>query len=323
MGVDDRMEMDDRGLLLYMGTPFCPQQCAFCKKKALEARVDSRSRYISALCREVQAGAPDFSDRTVPAVWIGGGVPGHMFDEDLGVLLRSLPSLYNMEDDPEITLKVHPGMVSVETVNACRRGRVTRLSVEYLTASSFEHEGLSGFLDTKAMDVTKMVLSNSAMDLSFDLIVGAPGQSAKSLQQTIDVITGYGASHVSLYPLELIPGSALFVDRQTNAEKYQKSLRKHLPTATEKRELIAVAHECLISQGFSRYLPWRYALPDAVCRYLLLESQGMDTLGFGLGAQTIFDGIYSENTSDLNTYLRYSDDPRRCIVEVRPLAMAR
>ncbi len=311
--------MESRGkrdLLLYLGVPFCPQQCRYCRKRSVEALPGLRKRYATALRREIEFSAPDFSDCTVPAVWVGGGIPGHMFDEELGKLLRDMPSLFDMQGDPEITLKVHPGMVSIETVNSCRRGRVTRLSVEYATGSTFEHRELGRFLGTKAMDISKMVLANTDFVLSFDIMVGAPGQTQATLHQSLDAALLYGATHISIHPFELISGTELWKDRQANGGKYQMNPHRRLPSPSERDGFLADVDEYLVRQGFACYLPNHYALPGAECRYRLLEARGEDVLGFGLGAETLFRGARSVNTDDMATYLGHSDDPERCIARI-------
>ena len=70
--------------------------------------------------------------------------------------------------------------------------------------------------------------------------------------------------------------------------------------------------------GFGEYLPGRWALPGHESLYEVLVAAGTtETLGFGLGARTLFDGVEARNTSDLFAYLRFSDDPEKCVATVR------
>ena len=76
--------------------------------------------------------------------------------------------------------------------------------------------------------------------------------------------------------------------------------------------------ETLAASGFGEYLPGHWALPGHESRYGVLVAAGAtETLGFGLGARTLFDGVEACNTSDLFTYLRFSDDPEKCVATVR------
>ena len=184
--------MEKKPLLLYLDIPFCPGRCAHCAKPALEPRADWREGYIEALGRELRAQKDSLPDYEVKAVWIGGGIPGHMADPQLGELLRELPQILPLDPDAEITLKVHPGMFSVDTLELCRHGHVTRLSVEYVTRNSYEYENLGRFLAPDAMDTTRMVLGNSKLELSFDVLTGLPGQTDATLLESLGAAVKIG-----------------------------------------------------------------------------------------------------------------------------------
>jgi len=335
--------MDKRDLLLYIDIPFCPVHCKHCGKIACAPSSDLRYAYAQALRKEIAASAGSLPDYEISAVYIGGGIPGHMMDEELGELLKDLSSWYNIAPDAEITLKVHPGMVSVETLNACRRGHVTRLSMEYVTHNSFEYEMLGRFLSPSAMDVTHMILGGSRLDLSFDIIAGLPGQTRTSLLESIKKALSYGASHLSLYPFVLTPGTELAEeytarqnfataeDKKAEASQspnatakhscslQQENPRKRIPEQEEVAIWLADAKDYLSSQSFTEYLPGRFALSRKECRYFMLESSGCESLAFGLGAESAFDGVRSKNTASLKKYLQYSDQPEKIICHMEPI----
>lgn len=297
-----------RQITLFLSTPFCPRVCSYCTRATYEAGDPwLRRAYIEALGREIESAAGEFDDCTVAAVWVGGGIAGHMFDEELGNLLRSLPRMFDMAADAEITCTAHPGMVSVETLNACRRGRVTRLAIEYETASPSEWATLGRFLDPSAMDTTSMVLGTAAratLSLDFSLVVGISGQTTASLRRSIDQAIGYGAAHITVRLLD-----------SSDAESASACVE-------ERAHLLGFATAYLTAHGFDQYLPLLFARPGARCRYRELEAGGCDVLGFGLGARTRFAGVRATNTTDLDTYLPYADVPDACIAEItRPTAV--
>lgn len=311
--------MDKKPLLLYLDVPFCPVRCDHCAKPAMAPRAEWREAYMEALHREVRAQRDSLPDYEIRAVWVGGGIPGHMADGPLGELLRELPRLLPMAPDAEITLKVHPGMVSVDTLDLCRHGHVTRLSVEYVTGNSFEHENLGRFLAPDAMDTTRMVLGSSRLDLSFDILTGVPGQNEATLLSSLGAAVGYGAGHISLYPLRLLPETTLCRRWEREGERLQQNQRRRLPDETEQVALSQSAGEYLAAHGFREYLPGRWALPGKECRYFRLEREGTEVLGCGLGAVTVLEGLRSENTADLSTYLRCSTRPDKIICRVEPV----
>lgn len=306
-------------ILLSLNIPFCPVRCAYCDKgNDVIGDFAVLKDYIAALRREVQASARAFDDCQVQALWVGGGIAGHLFDEELGELLRDMRAWFRFSADAEVTLKVHPGMVSTETLAAVRRGGVTRLSVDYATAEGFECEPLGRFLPPGAMDVTKMVLAGAPVQLSFDVLTGLPAQTAGTLERTLQRVADYGARHVSLIPLRVAAGTP-FADGWAKENAGSVSLRRRLPDETERDALTEHAGIWLCEHGFEPGLPGEYALPGCACRYLALRHGGCQELAFGAGAKTRIDGMVSENIRSVKDYCRFSPDPERLTLWVRPV----
>lgn len=278
--------------------------------------------YVSALRREAEASAPDYRDCVIHAVSVSGGIAGHAADGLLGQLLRDMRKWYVFSEEAEVTLNVHPGMVSAETLDACRRGGVTRLSVDYCTGNTFESEAMRRFLPPSAMDVTAKILKGNRLDLSFDLLVGLPGQSRESLCHSLEKAEGYGASEIVLHPLQLIPGT-VFKDQEAARFAASDSPRKRLPDDGMRAELLSSGEDYLAEQGFikveteARDGRLVYALPGKVSRYHQLLKEGTMLLGFGSGAVTRMDGIIAKNTGDLIRYIHYSPDPVKIVETVR------
>jgi oxygen-independent coproporphyrinogen-3 oxidase len=281
-----------KGILLYLNIPFCPKKCPYCHKHTYELNGSCNVQaYLPALEREIRAAAEDLDDHEVKAVWIGGGIAGHIFDRELGTLIRQFPKLFNIEETAEITLKVHPGMVSAETLNACHRAGINRLSIEYVTAIKPEHQALGRFLDPEAMRITDMVLAPGRQKRSFDVLTGIPGQSELSLKKTLQTAIGYRAGHISLYRLD---GTG---DSSADA-------------------LAEYAESILRENGFEQYLPDQFARPGEECQFRKYLAEGMEYMGFGPDAETCLDGIHSLNSGHLQTYLQYADRPERIIAKI-------
>lgn len=298
-------------LLLALNIPFCPCRCDYCDKGCqVIGDLQVLDRYADALMREVEASAHQYEDCQIQAVWVGGGMASHLFDEKLGILLRRMREWFPFAPRTEITLKAHPGMISTETLAAMRRGGVTRLSVDYATANSFESEPLGRYLPPGAMDITHMVLGSAPVAMSFDVLTGLPAQTPGTMVQTLERVLNYGARHVSLMPLRIVPGTP-FAEKWVKENEGNTALRRHLPDNAECEAILRRADGWLMEHGFSEYLPGEYALPGEESIYLRMRADGCEELAFGAGASTRMDGICSRNIRDIGNYCRYSPDPQR------------
>ena len=83
-------------ILLALNIPFCPCRCDYCDKGChVIGDLQVLDRYADALMREVEASAHQYDDCQVQAVWVGGGMAGHLFDEKLGLLLRRMKEWFS------------------------------------------------------------------------------------------------------------------------------------------------------------------------------------------------------------------------------------
>ena len=308
-----------RPVVLELRMPFSPEAGGDGVPGMLDPRMVDGHAYVGALAREVLASAPDYADCQVQAVALTDGMAAHVADDALGALLRDIRQSFNLVPGAEIALRVRPGMVAAASVDAFRIGYVSRIVVDYATSLLKEWRALGRALDPSAMDVTRAVfgsqverghgvcLAGRDIDLAFELLVGIPGQTPVSARSSVEAALAYGASEVRLEDCEptanlTVPASA--ATRTLSTEE-----------AGRVREAM---HETLAAAGFVEYLPERWALPGHESRYEALMATGAtETLGFGLGARTLFDGVEARNTSELSTYLRFSDDPEKCVATVR------
>lgn len=223
-------------------------------------------------------------------------------------------------------MRAHPGLVSAATLDTCRIGHVTRLRFDYATGSATEASELGRAFGPSAMEVTLEVLGNSKLDLGFELLVGIPGQTVRSAVSSVESVLKHGATSVHLGIYELSGSCALAKERAEHDEAWLDHPAHRLPATEQRAEMVTAMADKLRAEGFAEYLPGEWALPGHEYRFLQMYAQGIDVLGFGLGARTRFDGVGASNTDDLSTYLRFSDDPARCIVnrhllrEVGPVA---
>ena len=322
-GLNSEVAQDGAGrlrpIMLDLRMPFSPEAGGDGMPGMLDPRTVDCHAYVAALSREVLACASDYVDCQVGAVALTGGMAAHVADDALSALLRDVRQNFNLAPDVEISLRARTGMVAAASVDMMRVGHVGRIVMDYATSSLDEWRMLGRRLDPGAMDVTRMVLGpcgkdglgvklgDREADLAFELLVGISGQSPASARESVETALDYGASEVRLEDCRPVANLAVPAAAATRAL-----------SAVEITQVRTAMGEALSAAGFAEYLPGRWALPGHESRHEVLVAQGtVETLGFGLAARTLFDGIEARNTSDLRTYLRFSDDPEKCVATVR------
>ena len=128
-------------------------------------------------------------------------------------------------------------------------------------------------------------------NVSIDLMYGLPTQTLDSLRRDVDRVKSSGVQHVSIYGLEVEPGTKFFsdgvtVDENLCADMYE-FITQTLPTV-----------------GFRRYEISNFAVAGFESRHNLGYWTGKKYFGFGAGAHG-FDGkIRTSNIRDTSAYVQ-------------------
>lgn len=70
---------------IYAHIPFCRSRCIYCGFYSTTC-LDLRTRYVRALCREMEL-RKDYIGGTAGTIYLGGGTPSQLDPADLGRLL--------------------------------------------------------------------------------------------------------------------------------------------------------------------------------------------------------------------------------------------
>ena len=122
---------------LYLHIPFCAAICNYCNFNRGLFDADLKSRYVEALCDEIDR-APErpgpglaVASSGVTAadtVYFGGGTPSLLAPSEIERLLTACRQSFAVAPDAEVTLEANPETVVAETLEGYRKAGVNRLS---------------------------------------------------------------------------------------------------------------------------------------------------------------------------------------------------
>ena len=123
-------------LSLYIHLPWCLKKCPYCDFNSHEWSATApagealpETRYLDALCADLEASLPLVWGRTVHSVFIGGGTPSLFSPDGIHRLLSDVRARLRLEPDAEVTLEANPGTFETDRFRAFRDAGVTRLSI--------------------------------------------------------------------------------------------------------------------------------------------------------------------------------------------------
>lgn len=268
---------------VYLHIPFCKSRCSYCDFATDVYRESGAvERYVAALCAEIQKSKVK-SQRPVNTIYFGGGTPSLLSALQLERILEAVKTRFEVVGDAEITLEMNPATVTPESLAGYLELGVNRASFGVQTFNDRDLKLLARGHDANdARNTFKMLRGAGFSNISFDLIIGLPGQTLDDWQRNLDEALKLDPEHLSLYILEIHEATPLaeqirsgrrpVPDEEIAAEMYEHLLDRIATTSFEQYEISNFAKPGLASRHNTKY--WRL---DPV-------------FGFGVSAHS-FDGM--------------------------------
>jgi oxygen-independent coproporphyrinogen-3 oxidase len=199
---------------IYIHIPFCERKCVYCAFNTTDFFEELARRYVIAVEREIEVrGAAlrtEAGRRVVDSVYLGGGTPSILEAEQVASLLEACRSAFDVAAKAEVTIEINPGSFAKERVGGWLEAGVNRASVG---AQSFRDHELQAIGRTHSprdtLRTVELLRASGFENVSLDLIAGLPGQTIGDWEHNLNETIKLRPEHLSLYLLEVKPGTQL------------------------------------------------------------------------------------------------------------------
>lgn len=292
-------------LELYIHIPFCVKKCDYCDFLSSPAGKERQREYFQALQREIDA-VPDFPDREITTVFIGGGTPSVPDSDLVGAVLDQIRNKFFMAPDAEITIEANPGTLYKEKLQEYLAHGINRLSLGLQSPQNRELKIL-GRIHTWEDFLESFSLAREAgfSNINIDLMSAIPEQTYEGWIHNLRTVAELSPEHISAYSLIVEEGTPF----------WEKDLK--LPDEDTEYRMYEDTAAVLGEFGFHQYEISNYAKKGLECRHNKGYWKRTDYLGLGLGASSLLDHVRFSNTDRMEDYIRNSAFPEkiRCNVE--------
>lgn len=279
---------------LYIHIPFCLRKCLYCDFLSVPYDPSLAGDYLNALCRELEIEKDNAG--VLRAVYIGGGTPSTLSENQFMKLLGCVQSNYVLSPDAEITVEANPGSLDKRKIAALASSGVNRLS---LGVQSFHDSELKTLGRIHSADEARRSLARfheaGIPNYSIDLIYGIPGQHIDTWAGSLEEAVRFSPLHISAY--ELTP------EQNTPFVRLLESGRLAMPDDDLILSMYDRAIEYLGSFGYTHYEISNYSIAGSECRHNLNYWDRGEYLGAGAGAHSFLNGTRSRNTGDIQQYI--------------------
>ncbi len=234
-------------------------------------------------------------DYAPDTVFIGGGTPTVLPEEEMLRLIKGIRSAFRLQKKVEFTMECNPATVTLPMLKKYRRAGVNRLSIGLQSAHDGELSAL-GRIHTCAQFEESYKLARSAKfdNISLDLMYGIPYQTLDSWMATLRYAVSLGPEHISLYNLKLEEGTPL----ERNAKNYV------FPEEETEFAMYSMAIDFLRENGYFQYEISNFARPGYESQHNLKYWHSEEYLGFGPGAHSYFKDIRFSYKRNITNYIK-------------------
>ena len=183
---------------VYIAIPFCPSKCSYCSFVSFtsERLLSLIPQYLISLIFDIRSRFELIKSLglRVSTVYIGGGTPTVLSADQLHVLLKTISECIDINDLDEFTLEAgRPDTITAEKLDVAKKYGVTRISVNPQTLNDQILSDIGRAHNTEDFYKAFALAKESGIrDINVDLIVGLPGESVKSFQNSL----GFGLSKI-------------------------------------------------------------------------------------------------------------------------------
>ena len=289
------MPADAARLGLYVHVPFCEAKCTYCHFAIDPRRPDDarQERYLRALRSEMEAAPAAAAD----TLYFGGGTPSLWAVARLAQVVELARRRFCLPVGAEVTVEANPADLDATGYRELRSAGITRVS---LGVQSFDDAVLAemGRLHSAADSVRAVERARAAglANVSVDLILGWPGETAARWQRSLDGIAALAPEHLSLYVLE-VEGRTLLAHRALSGAL-------DLPEDDLVADLYWRTVETLSVLGLERYEISNFARLGFESRHNAKYWADLPFLGVGMSAHSYHAGRRWWNIDTFGGYCR-------------------
>lgn len=306
---------------IYIGIPFCPTKCLYCSftSYSLTKYKDKIDDYVERLIEEISACKAIYKDRPIRTIYIGGGTPTSLNEDQLERLLVAINNSFDLPNIEEFTVEAgRPDTITKAKLQLMKDYNVDRISINPQTMNEDTLKVIGRKHTVKdIIDKYHIARDLDFKNINMDFIVGLPNEDVDCVTRSMELVKKLGPDSITIHTLAVKRASKLRLSK----DKYS------IVDANTINKMLEITEDAAISMNMVPYYMYRqknmvgnfenvgYCLPGKESIYNIeIMEEKQTILAFGAGAITKV--VYPsenrieriENVKDVDSYINRIDD---------------
>lgn len=214
------------GYSLYIGIPFCPTTCLYCSFTSYPIEKYSHlvDDYLLALEKEIIYASTCINNRELNTIYIGGGTPTTLNEEQLERLLIIITNNFDIKALKEFSVEAgRPDSITYEKLMILKRYNVSRISInpQTMVQSTLDLIGRNHTAE-QIIDAFNMAREIGHKNINMDLIIGLSGETTEDVAYTLNEINKLDPDSITVHTLALKRAAKLNIEKD-NYKRYNAS----------------------------------------------------------------------------------------------------
>lgn len=228
---------------LYIGVPFCPTKCKYCSFASYEINGGVGRYYkgfVETLLEEIEMAGKFLKDEgyKIESIYIGGGTPSTLTEEDLEKVLRKINENIDMTYLKEFTFEAgREDSLTEKKLELIKKYSADRISLNPQTFNEETLRKVNRNFSRENFDKYFKIAKDMGFIINMDLIIGLPDETTEDVLHTLNEVEKYDIENLTVHTLAFKRASKLFKEDKSRKELDREIIEKRIEELTEKKQM--------------------------------------------------------------------------------------
>jgi oxygen-independent coproporphyrinogen-3 oxidase len=207
--------MDEKGVSIYIGIPFCPTRCLYCSfvSNSVASGAKYIPEYLECLKREITYTADIIKQNKniVESVYIGGGTPTTLSAEQLKFLFDGIFTEFDLSRNKEFTVEAgRPDTITEEKLKAIKDFGIDRISINPQSMNDETLKIIGRNHTPNDIRRAYFMARECGIDcINMDIIAGLPGETVDMFKYTVEEVEKLNPENTTVHTMSIKRSSKL------------------------------------------------------------------------------------------------------------------